>query len=897
MPARIVSPFIALAFACALVPAIGAELVELLRCDFSKESSDRPFLDMMGEARIEDGVLKTSPLANWQRSGLNVGPVAIGDGDLTVEYDVRPVKPGRQCQEFTSQSPSTHWYMIYVGPDGRIRLHTRLNGEWKLRAESSGRCEVGKWYHVTVSLGRRKIAYRIADRETGAELWQSGPIEMDNIGAETAFALTDEGATAGEGASEWDNLTIKSDDKALVDLWAAKQEELRKEKAERLRREEQTAVARKAGICIIPMPQEIHLTEGAFRLSGQTRIAAVGGATDEAVSVVQDVLAERLGIHLAGGEGGILVSLPSEAGDPLWRHEQSYRLAVIPEAVRIEAGSPAGFFYAAQTLAQLGRGGKPLPAMEVRDWPGIRTRLTMIAVSQGAFQVIDVEYWKRIIRELAAVKMNAIMPYFEGGTFYYEKYPFLALKGRDGFTVEKGKVLSEYARKHFVEILPQQQSFGHSGITLGHKETKHLRESGGVFCSTNPDVLVFLGDLYDELVQAFPYARYIHVGGDEFAQGFAQCPRCRARSEQIGKDGLYAEYLMKLRELLAKRKRGTMIWWHEQGFTESAANRLAKDIVIFDWHYGNQREYPSLDRLMKLGFAQTWATPAVTRYYNSHANDWYDTFGNIQGFMRAGLKRNVPGQCTCTWVHGIWGGRNLFELNLYGLLFSAECSWNPLSASDADFRRKFAEHWLGLGGESIEEEVLHAVHAPFGEPKEQKFWRDCRALEPILGGPPKATAKLIQESPGVVDEARELIRFCDRADAVLDRWLSGAQRNKATVEFLKHDVRIHRAAARRILCIQDVMRWRDSAAAAAPGNRPAVSEELIRSLGDLVADYKQIEEMFKRSVKEAGGGECVGKLDWMSVARGGIWFRAVEGREGIEKLIESLRRGDYEQAL
>ena len=342
--------------------------------------------------------------------------------------------------------------------------------------------------------------------------------------------------------------------------------------------------------------------------------------------------------------------------------------------------------------------------------------------------------------------------------------------------------------------------------------------------------------------------------------------------------------MMKVRKLLADRNRGMMIWWHEKGFTESAHDKLAKDIVVFDWHYGNQRAYPSLDKLMDLGFSQTWATPAITRYYRKHANDWYDTFGNIQGFMKAGLKRNIRGQCTCTWVHGIWGGRNLFELNYYGLLFSGECSWNPLSASEEDFRRKFAAHWFGLKRDDIDKQMLHAIHAPYGERKEQKFWRDCRALEPILGEPPKHTARMIKDNPGMVDEARELLAFCDRANSVLTDWSKSAKRNQRTIDFLRHDVHMHRAAAHRILFIDHVLRWKKK------GWPPP--DGLLRSLRELAGDYDRLEEMYKRSIKEAGGGEC-GK----STAEGGIRFRLYKGRKEIEKLIENLKKGKHDEDL
>ena len=297
---------------------------------------------------------------------------------------------------------------------------------------------------------------------------------------------------------------------------------------------------RRAGLSIIPTPQEIRLAKGHFTCNGTTAIVCEDSAVKEAADIVRRVIAERLGIKLPEGKNGIALRGPSRLDDEVWKSKQGYTLTIRSDGICIEAASPAGFFYAAQTLAQIARGRKSLPCLEIRDWPGIANRLVMVATSQGAFQVIDVDYWKRMIRELAAVKINAIMPYFEGGTFYYEKYPFLGRRGRNGFTIEKGKILSDYAKQHFVEIIPQQQTLGHSGKTLGHDQTKHLREAGGTFCSSKPEVFEFLADLFDELTQAFPHARHVHVGGDEFHHGFAKCPQCKARAEEIGLYGLYA---------------------------------------------------------------------------------------------------------------------------------------------------------------------------------------------------------------------------------------------------------------------------------------------------------------------------------------------------------------------
>jgi hypothetical protein len=594
---------------------------------------------------------------------------------------------------------------------------------------------------------------------------------------------------------------------------------------------------REARLALVPTPQELQFAAaGVFQMGSTLAVSGPPAAAD----IVRDVLAERLGLKvLAEGTGGVTVSAPQDAADAVWTHEQAYRLSVTPGGIRIEAAAREGFFYAAQTLAQLIESGPALPALDLRDWPALRTRLVMIATDQGGFQVIEVDYWKRLIRELAALKVNAIMPYFDAGTYKYRKYPFLGEKGDDGFTLEKAQVLSEYAARHFIELIPQQNSIGHLGGALGHKELQHLRDGGGTINMVLPESLVFLGDLYDELAEAFPQARAIHVGGDEFGYDFGKHPAVAARVAEVGKTAVYAEFMTKVHELLRQRQRGMMIWWNEQGFTTDAAPLLAKDIAVFDWHYGPQADYPSLDALAKVGFSNVWATPAVTRYYDG-ANDWIGTFGNIGGFARAAAKRNVPGICTCTWVHGMWGGRNLFELNLYGLVYSAESAWNPERAIEApEFGRRFAAHWVGYRGPDAGARVMQGIHAPYGERSAQKFWRDNRSLETYVGSPLMAVAETAASSATMAADARALLGYCDQADAALDALLAGATRNQVTLSYFKHDVRIHRLAAKRILAALELARWCGTVQAP----KPVIEREVLKTdfaAGELVGPLKLV---------------------------------------------------------
>ncbi len=873
---------------CAGLVAGGAvgEPVELFSCSFDGPS-DLPCVNLVEPATLADGLLHSSSQDAWRRRGLEVGPLKLPEGGIEVAYDFRPVKLGRQGQSFVSQVPHTHWYMLYADAGGALHLHTRQGGQWQQRGMSTSKVQVGRWYHARVSLTRTSIHLVLTDQDSGEQVWDTGAVAVDDVGDATVFMLTDESADAGDCATEWDRLSVSTADAAYAKAFVGDQQQAREARRRRLERlAEMTRAAEeldRRGLALIPMPQHVRFGDGGLELGK----LGLSGA-DDAVKVVNEVLRERTGRKLPERSSGPLLTLKTVTDGPwprpVTRACEGYHLSVTASGIVLEAETVDGFRDGARTLAQLAAGAT-VPVVDVVDWPAIENRLVMIALSQGGWRVIDVEYWKRLISELAAVKVNLLMPYMDGGTFDYRKYPYLCLKGAGGLTVEKARLLSDYAAAHGIEIVPQQQTLGHAGGMLGHPELAGLRESGGVFCSSKSEVFAFFEDLFDDLVEAFPYARYIHVGGDEFAHGFAQCPLCKERAAEIGPEALYAEHLMHVHKLLADRRRGMMIWWHEQGYTEAAADKLAKDIIVFDWHYGNQRAYPSLARLRKLGFTP-WATPAVTRYYNA-TNDFDTTFGNLRGFLTEAADEGIPGECTCTWVHGLWGGRNHFELNWYALLYSAQCAWNPAGADEADYRRRFARHWFGLQGGDLSEQVLNAWHQPFGTTAEQGFWRNCRDAEPVLAETPAETLARLKD-PTHLSETDRLMGFCTRARGILEQWRKEARRNQVTVDFLIHDVHIYETLVRRLRAM-DMLRRTYAAARAAPAEkRQAILQPALDALAALVGDYRELEHMFDRSVLEAGGGPC----GQMQLNAGGVIFRAPQGRERLEKLIANLRALD-----
>ncbi|MEI6499771.1 MAG: hypothetical protein WCP21_01965, partial [Armatimonadota bacterium] len=318
-------------------------------------------------------------------------------------------------------------------------------------------------------------------------------------------------------------------------------------------------------------------------------------------------------------------------------------------------------------------------------------------------------------------------------------------------------------------------------------------------------------------------------------------------------------------------------------------------------HYGNQSSYPTLQKLQEEGFKEPWATPAVTRYYDP-GNDWDNTFGNISGFMLAAADRKVPGECTCTWVQGIWGGRNIFELNLYGLAFSGQCSWNPRACDYGDFRWRFARQWFGIPAtaspEMLEQEMADAIHAPYGTRKEQGFWTSNRfPEEEIISPATLKVAETLAKQPELAEQAARLQALCERANENLDKLRRQATRNQVSLKFFAHDVLVMHTTAKRILLTKQLVEAYAEAKTLPAEQAKAKLQPAIDGLKSLVGDYKTIEQGFSDSILEAGGGPC-GTGGWVPyINGGGIIFRAPQGRAELEKEIAALEKGLAEGKL
>ncbi len=248
-----------------------------------------------------------------------------------------------------------------------------------------------------------------------------------------------------------------------------------------------------------------------------------------AVADLRGYLGTRdIGTVAAGNGQAIVVSLV-RAGTPAaravpaardfftdsTRKNEGYVLVAGGRRVTIVGASSAGVFYGVQTLKQLveGRGSAAsLRGAVIRDWPAMRWRGFHDDLSRGP--VPTLEFQKKQIRTFAAYKLNIYSPYFEH-TLSYAANPLIAPPG-GAMTRADVRELVAYARRYHVQVVPEQEAFGHLHHVLKFETYAPLGETphGHVLAPGDSATLPLIRSWFREIDSLFP-GDFIHIGADE----------------------------------------------------------------------------------------------------------------------------------------------------------------------------------------------------------------------------------------------------------------------------------------------------------------------------------------------------------------------------------------------
>lgn len=491
---------------------------------------------------------------------------------------------------------------------------------------------------------------------------------------------------------------------------------------------------------LVPLPREA-AARPALRLDRGVAVLAPGGNVDDrfAASELASALRERGVRATVGGSAGVQVvllrrdataarSLLERQGlrfEPAMESE-GYVLVTEPGRVTVVGASAAGVFYGAQTVRQLvdGAGARArLRGARIRDWPAMRWRGVHDDVSRGPMPTLD--FQKKQIRTFAAYKLNVYSPYFEH-TLAYASNPLPAPPG-GAMTREQVAELVAYAKRYHVEVIPEQEAFGHLHHVLKLERYAPLAETphGHVLAPGDSNSLPLIRQWFAEIDSMFP-GPFIHIGADEtFELGRGQTA-ARVQSEGIG--AVYLGFLAQIEQALRPSGKKLLFWGDVAMNHPDLVKSLPKDMIAVAWQYGPQpRGFDRFITPFTQAGLETWIAPGVNNWNRVYPNNSY-TLPNIQGFARDGQRLGATGMLNTSWDDD---GEALFAQTWYGVLFGAAAAWQPGESSIERFQATYGRVFHGDTTGAIDEaqRKLMAAHALMqrsgaGEASDYLFWID-----------------------------------------------------------------------------------------------------------------------------------------------------------------------------
>jgi hypothetical protein len=464
--------------------------------------------------------------------------------------------------------------------------------------------------------------------------------------------------------------------------------------------------------------------EGSAPVQNGITIARPANTEDRFAALdLTNALKER-GIRVVNGDTGpgprvvLIRANASSAQSLLRRHslvidsamrDEGYVITSDGNRIVVIGVTSAGVFYGAQTVKQLvsGDGAEArLYRATIRDWPAMRYRGFHDDLSRGPVPTLD--FQKKQIRTLAAYKVNLFSPYFEH-TLAYDS-----------------KELVAYAANYHVDIMPEQEAFGHLHHALKYEIYSPLGETahGHVLAPGQPGSLPLIRQMFAEINSLFP-SRFVHLGADEtFELGRGQSAD---RVKSVGIGVVYLDFLKQIADALRPSGKKYLFWGDVALSSPELVNTIPKDLIAVPWTYGADTSYVRYIAPFRNAGMETWVAPGVSSWNRVYPDNAI-ALVNIQRFVRDGQRLGATGMINTSWDDD---GEALFNQTWYGDLFGAAAGWQQGESSIDAFASSYGRVFHGdLSGKIDEaQRRLSAAHAllsnaKVGDASNYLFWLD-----------------------------------------------------------------------------------------------------------------------------------------------------------------------------
>ncbi|RPI80023.1 MAG: glycoside hydrolase [Chloroflexi bacterium] len=525
---------------------------------------------------------------------------------------------------------------------------------------------------------------------------------------------------------------------------------------------------------------------------------------------------------------------------------QGYELSIGNAGINIIGSDLAGTFYGVCTLIQIiDQCGLSLPCLQISDWPDFPVRGVMLDVSRERVPTMQTLF--DFVDQLAGWKINQIQLYTEHA-FAYRHHPQVWEKVSP-ITGQEVMELDIYCRERFIELVPNQQSFGHLAPWLNRPEYQHLAEVTDGFQTPwgyrqgsfslspiDPRSIEFLRGLYTELLPHFT-SRMFNVGCDEtwdLGQG-----RSKEACQRIGKERVYLDFLLQIYREVKQFGRipqfwGDIILQHPELIPE-----LPKDIIVLEWGYEADHPFDKNGARFAASGIPFYVCPGTSSWC-SLAGRTDNAAANLLSAAENGLKHQATGYLITDW--GDYGHWQPWPVSLLGLMAGAAYAWALESNRSLDILKTLSWHGFrdssGEMGKAAYD--LGNIYRLLGtEPHNSSllFWFMQWPLEKIRSTP-GLDAETFEKTMEAIDLAYAPVPgvIMDRPDHELIR-----DEFTLTAHFLRH------------ACLRGLLAFETD-----PDKVENLKRDLDSNLSEIIRDFQKVWLLRNR---KGGLSESLGRLE------------------------------------
>jgi hypothetical protein len=337
----------------------------------------------------------------------------------------------------------------------------------------------------------------------------------------------------------------------------------------------------------------------------------------------------------------------------------------------------------------------------------------------------SLDYYRRVIDFCSDWGLNTLqfrLADDQGTALRFSSVPNLVTHV-DAFTPDQLKRLAEYGKVHAVDVIPELESFGHTGYITCSPAYSHLldREPQGDseftgMIPVHPETTELFAKLFREVAAIFP-SKYLHGGCDEVNWGGSALSRKVLQTRT--RPQIWAEYLNALNHLVEVLGKQLIVWGDFVVHKEPAIlGQLNKSIVIMDWNYWDTNEAQfrdTLEAIQAAGHRGIGAPGLISYRWGPRAGT--NALRNIDAFADAYIAPDDPaslGVILTNWVPSRYIQNSIWD----GFAYAAVAFNDSSAGARASGHRCFVERHYGTQWNESWSEAFQLIYdaAPaFGE--------------------------------------------------------------------------------------------------------------------------------------------------------------------------------------